>query len=120
MSLLVFAIKQSMKDLGPGIHLRASLLPRYFLLQDPQYVSFGEKQEFLAIFFDIHAGIFGKEDSVAHFDFERYASAVIEHFAGADSNDFAFLRFFLCCIWQQDAAFGLRFFGIYFNKNTIC
>lgn len=68
--------------------------PQILLLQDPQYVSFGEKQEFLAIFFDIHAGIFGKEDSVAHFDFERYASAVIEHFAGADSNDFAFLRFF--------------------------
>ena len=109
-----------MKDLGPGIHLRSSLLPRYFLLQDPQYVSFGEKQEFLAIFFDIHAGIFGKEDSVTHFDFERYAGAVIEHFAGADSNDFALLRFFLCCIRQQDATFGLRFFGIYFNKNTIC
>jgi hypothetical protein len=65
----------------------------------------------IAFDFDLGAAVFADEDFVALLDGEVDELAVFITLAGAEGNDFAFLRFFLGGIRDDDAAFlHFRFF----------
>ena len=61
----------------------------------------------LAVVLDVCAAVRGEQYAVADLDDEVRALAVVEHFAGADRDDLAFLRLLLRGLGQKDAAGGL-------------
>src|SRR5580704_16411166 len=64
-------------------------------------------QEILPIDLDFGAGPFSKQHPVARFDVKRNELAAFVTGARSDGDDLAFLRFFLGCVWNDDAAFRL-------------
>ena len=64
-------------------------------------------QEILPIDLDFGAGPFSKQHPVARFDVKRNELAAFVTGARSDGDDLAFLRFFLGCVGNDDAAFRL-------------
>src|SRR5258707_13927124 len=70
-------------------------------------VGFIHDHEVLAVELDFAARPFAEQHPVATLDVERMQLAILAAFAGADSDDFAFRRLFLCRVGDEDAARGL-------------
>src|SRR6186997_3389712 len=68
-------------------------------------------QEFLAVELDLCARPLAEQHAVARFQVDRNELAVLVAAAGADCNDFAFLRLLLGGIRDDDPAFGFLFGG---------
>src|SRR6185369_1990854 len=64
----------------------------------------------LAVELDLGAGPLAEQDAVARLHVERMDLAALIARAGADGDDFAFLRLFLCGVGDDDPAAGLFFF----------
>ena len=91
--------------------LRASERLRAALrLEDAQDVALLHDQEIFAVELDLGAGPFAEQDAVAVLDVQRMDLAALVAGAGADGDDFAFLRLFLGGVGNDDPALGLLFF----------
>src|SRR3954449_3495753 len=87
---------------------RSMTIPRPLAsANDAQNVAFLHDDEVLTV--DLHLGArpFAEQDLVAGLDVRRRDLAVVGASPGADGNDFAFLRFFLRRIRNDDPAGGL-------------
>src|SRR5205085_12673931 len=62
-------------------------------------------QKLIAIDFDFGAAVFRNEDLVPFLDGEIHLLALLVHLTGAESDHFAFLRFFFRSIGNDDPAF---------------
>ena len=78
-------------------------------LDDAHDVGFLHDQEVLAIDLDLGAGPLAEQDAVAGLDVERHELAALVAGAGADGDDFAFLRLLLGGVGDDDAAGRLLF-----------
>ena len=78
---------------------------------DAHDVGFLHDQQVDAVELDLGAGPLAEQDAVADLDVESDLLAAFVAGAGADSDDFAFSRLFLCGVGNDDAALGL-FFGL--------
>src|ERR1044071_7304734 len=74
---------------------------------DPEDVAFLHDDKVFAVQLDLGARPFAEQDLVAGLDVQRGDGAVFGTGAGADGDDFAFLRLFLGGVWNDDAAGGL-------------
>src|SRR3990170_197024 len=74
---------------------------------DPEDVAFLHDDQVLTVDLDLGAGPFAEQDLVAGLDVERRHLAVVGASAGADGDDFAFLRLFLRRVGNDDPAGGL-------------
>ena len=74
------------------------------LADDAEDIVLAHDQIGLTVQFDFGAAVFGDEHVVALLDCELNFLAVVVDFAGAESDDVAFLRFFLGGIGNDDAA----------------
>ena len=74
------------------------------LIQNGQDVVRGQNLVFLAVNLDFRAAVFADEHAVALLDFKRNFLSVVVGFAGAESDDDAFLRLLLGGIGNDDAA----------------
>src|SRR5215210_2738336 len=74
---------------------------------DAHDVGFLHDQEVLTVDLDLGAGPLAEQDAVAGLDVERVDAAGLIAGAGADGDDFAFLRLLLDGIRDDDAALGL-------------
>src|ERR1700749_3431475 len=83
---------------------------RVRLGNDAQDVAFLHDQQIFAIELDLGAGPLAEQDAVADGDVERMQLALLVTSAGADGQDFAFLRLFLGGVGDDDPALGLCFF----------
>src|SRR5437588_8262251 len=75
------------------------------LTDDAEDVVLAHDQECIAIDFDFGAAVFRNEDLVPFLDGEIHLFALFVHLTGAESDNFAFLRFFLRSIGNDDPAF---------------
>src|SRR5271166_4837769 len=64
-------------------------------------------QQFLTVDLDFSAGPFSKQHPVALFEIERNELAAFVTASRPDGDDLAFLRFFLGCVGNDDAALRL-------------
>src|SRR5271165_6057488 len=78
--------------------------------QDAQDVAFLHDQQIFAFQLDLAAGPLAEQDAVAFLQVERMDLAILIAGAGADGEDFAFLRLFLRGVGDDDAPLGLLFF----------
>ncbi len=69
-------------------------------------IVFGHDKVFLAVNLDFSARVAGEENTVVLLELHGGTGAVISDPAGADFDDFAFLRFFLGAVGKYDAALG--------------
>ena len=69
---------------------------------DAQDVAFLHDDQLFAVDLDLGARPFAEQDLVAGFDLERMNLALLIAGAGADGDDFAFLRLFLGRIGDDD------------------
>src|SRR3954467_7235486 len=76
---------------------------------DPEDVAFLHDQQVLAVEADLGARPLAEQDLVAGLDVERRDRAIIAAGAGADRDDFAFLRLFLRRVGNDNPAGGLCF-----------
>src|SRR6202008_515170 len=76
---------------------------------DPEDVAFLHDDQVFAL--DLHFGgrPFAEQDAVACLDVQRRPLAIVGASAGADGDDFAFLRLFLGGVGDDDPARGLLF-----------
>src|SRR4051812_11047001 len=74
---------------------------------DPEDVAFLHDDQVFTVDLDLGAGPFAEQDAVAGLDVQRSDLAVVVASAGADGNDFAFLRLFLRRVGNDDPAGGL-------------
>ena len=74
------------------------------LTDDAEDIVLAHDQVGIAVDFDFGAAVFRDQHFVAGFDGEIDFLAVVVDFAGAESDDFAFLRFFFRGIRDNDAA----------------
>src|SRR4051794_13862828 len=74
---------------------------------DPEDVAFLHDDEVFTVDFHFGARPFAEQDLVARLDVRRSDLAVVATSAGADGDDFAFLRLFLRGIGNDDPAGGL-------------
>src|SRR5262249_24306083 len=94
-------------DKGSGSFLTGARFRRAF--EHAHDVAFFHDQEFDAVEFDLRAGPFSEQHLVANLQINRDELARLIAPARADSRDLACLRFFLCCVGDNDATGGLRF-----------
>jgi hypothetical protein len=89
------------------------------LADDGQDVILIKDFVFLAVEFDFSAAVFIGQDDVAFFHFKGNLLAVVVGFAGAQCDDFVFLRFFFRGIGDNYSA--LFHFGLFnrFHKDPI-
>jgi hypothetical protein len=81
------------------------------LLEHAQDVAFLHDQQVLAVDLDLGARPLAEQDAVAGLHVQRLDLAVfVVARAGADGDDFAFLRLFLGGVGDDDPALGLFFF----------
>src|SRR5580704_10694905 len=71
------------------------------------YVGLFHDQELVAVELDLGARPFAEQHAVAGLDAHRGELAALVAAAGADDDDFAFLRLFLDGVGNDDAALGL-------------
>ena len=83
--------------------------PFFVLANDAEDVVLAQQRIFFVTDFDFGAAVFGDEHAVAHFDFKGNALAFFVAFAGAERDDFGFLRFLFCGIGDDDPAFDVFF-----------
>ena len=79
-------------------------------IENAEDVGLLHDQEVLAIDLHFAAGPLAEQDAVAGLDVHRMELAVLVAGAGADGDDFAFLRLFLGGVGDDDPALGLGFF----------
>lgn len=89
------------------------------LYDDRKDVAGGQNEVLVAAGLDFGSTVLGVDDDVANSYVNRYAVAVVIEAAGADCNNFAFLRLFLCGVRNDQAGSrGLLCFERA-NNNTI-
>src|SRR2546421_966572 len=82
------------------------------LANDAEDIILAHDQVGLTVHLDLGAAVFRDQHLVAFFDGELDLLAVFVHFAGAERDDFAFLRLFLGGIRDDNAAlFGFLLFN---------
>jgi len=81
---------------------------------------FAQNDEVLTLDLDFCPGIFPEQNPVACHYFDGQDCAVLEDFAGSYGDDFAFLRFFLGAIGNDDSAFTVSFSSIRFINTRSC
>jgi hypothetical protein len=86
-------------------------LPRSRFLEHPHDVALLHDEVFDPVQLDLGAGPFPEEHPVADLEVDWYELARLVAASGADGDDLALLRFFLCGIRDDDAAGGF-FLGI--------
>jgi hypothetical protein len=82
-------------------------------------VGFLHDHQLLAIELDLGARPFAEQHTVAAFDVERLTLAVLVAGAGADGDDLAFHRLFLCGVGDEDAAGSLRLWLDTTDQNAV-
>src|SRR5437763_14196135 len=75
------------------------------LTDDAEDVVLAHDQESIAIDFDFGAAVFRNKDFVPFLDGEIHLLALFVHLTGAESDHFAFLRFFFRSVGNNDPAF---------------
>ena len=80
---------------------------------DAEDIVLAHDQVSIAVDLDFSAAVFRNQHLVAGFNGEIDFLAVVVNFTGAKSDDFAFLRFFLRGIWNNDTAL---FYFTLFNR----
>jgi hypothetical protein len=97
-----------------------SLKAKPGLLNDSNDVVFAHDEHFFVVDLDVLSGVFAEKNFLADFDVHRDAFAVIANLAGANSNDFPTLGFFLGRFRDDYPAsrFLLGFFQT-LNEHTI-
>ena len=68
--------------------------------------------------FNLVGCILGEVHDVAHFYVDRASRSVFEDFSCADSDDFAFMRFFFA-LGKNDSAFCCVFLRERFDENVV-
>src|SRR5438876_1217529 len=84
------------------------LIPFFFIVSlsdDAEDVVLAHDQESFAVDFDFGAAVFRNEDLVPFLHGEIHLFALFVHLTGAESDHFAFLRFFFRSIGNDDPAF---------------
>jgi hypothetical protein len=89
------------------------------LVQDAHDVGLLHDEELLTAELDLGARPLAEQDPVARLDVERAELALVVQRAGADGDDFAFLRLFLGGVGDDDAARRLLFGRHAANENTV-
>src|SRR4029077_379895 len=79
------------------------------LLDDAQDVGFLHDQKVLAVNLDFGPRPFAEQDEVTSLDIERDQLTALVTRAWADGDHFAFLRFFLGGVGNDDPTFGFEF-----------
>lgn len=88
-------------------------------LDNAKDIVFTQDQMLFAINFDFRARVFAEEDTVADFDVRLGKGAVVQDFAVADSDDFAFNGLFFSSVRNDDAARSFLFCFNPFDKDPI-
>src|SRR3954452_17708981 len=86
---------------------------------DPEDVGFLHDDQVFTVDLDLGARPFAEQDLVAGLDVERRNLAVVGAGAGADGDDFAFLRLFLGGVGNDDPASGLCLGLHAADENTV-
>lgn len=76
---------------------------RKLLYDDRKDVAGGQNEVLVAAGLDFGSTVLGVDDDVANSYVNRYAVAVVIETAGADCNNFAFLRLLLCGVRNYQA-----------------
>src|SRR5690625_1595385 len=92
-------------DRGSSAVSAGRYLPE-LLLDDGKHVASRQHEVFLAVVLHFGATVLGVDDDVANRDIDRHAVAVVVNAAGANCDDFAFLRLFLRGVWDNQAGRG--------------
>src|SRR6202047_4299370 len=91
-----------------ALQLLSNFLIRGGVINDAHDIGFLHDHEVLAIELDLGARPLAEQHAVAGLDVERVQLAILVARAGADGDDFAFHRFLLRRVRDEDAARGFR------------